>query len=193
MNKTYKINKIFPTIQGEGKRTGEPMVFIRFSGCNLKCPFCDTDHEDGKHYTTDQILEELKRYDIKSLSLCGGEPSLQVDWDLIFTLKEHGYRIGIETNGTNELPPGIDYVVVSPKTKKIHPYFNTHPPDELRYPIKAGDPVPTPHVLAKVVTLTPIFDGEKPVWENIKYAVKICQELPGVHLNIQSHKFIGVE
>lgn len=193
--KTYRINKIFSTIQGEGKRTGEPMVFIRFSGCNLKCPFCDTDHEEGRDISADDILDALKAVNplCKSVSLCGGEPSLQVDSALVKLLKMNGYKIGIETNGTNPLPAGIDYVVVSPKTKKVHPYFDEHPPDELRFPIKAGDPYPLPPCKARILSLSPIFDGDEPNWKNIKHTVEMCKKIPTLHLNIQAHKFIGVE
>ena len=57
-----KINEIFYSLQGEGFHTGTPAVFVRFSGCNLKCPFCDTHHEDGVMMTDEEILAEVAQY-----------------------------------------------------------------------------------------------------------------------------------
>lgn len=55
-----KINEIFYSLQGEGYHTGTPAIFVRFSGCNLKCDFCDTQHEEGKMMTDDEIIAEVK-------------------------------------------------------------------------------------------------------------------------------------
>ena len=57
-----KINEIFYSLQGEGYHTGTPAIFVRFSGCNLKCDFCDTQHEEGKMMTDDEIIAEVKKY-----------------------------------------------------------------------------------------------------------------------------------
>ena len=57
-----KINEIFYSLQGEGYHTGTPAVFIRFSGCNLKCPFCDTQHEDGILMSDEDIVTEVSKY-----------------------------------------------------------------------------------------------------------------------------------
>ena len=67
-----KINEIFYSLQGEGYYTGTPAVFIRFSGCNLKCPFCDTQHEEGKLMTDGEILEEVGKYPAATVILTGG-------------------------------------------------------------------------------------------------------------------------
>ena len=81
----YHVNEIFYTLQGEGAHSGIPAVFVRFSGCNLRCPWCDTDFADHTDMTAEQIVSEaLALYDIpnerrKMLVLTGGEPSLQVD------------------------------------------------------------------------------------------------------------------
>lgn len=111
-----KINEIFYSIQGEGCRAGVPSVFIRFSGCNLKCSFCDTLHEDGNMMSDDDIIEEVKKYPASQIVLTGGEPSLFINEEFIGKLKEAtGMPITIETNGTRELPTNIDWVTVSPK------------------------------------------------------------------------------
>lgn len=111
-----KINEIFYSLQGEGHHTGYPSVFIRFAGCNLKCPFCDTSHEEGIFLDDDAIVHAVKLYTAEWIVLTGGEPSLWIDADFIHLLKRAtGKKIAIETNGTRPLPPGIDWVTISPK------------------------------------------------------------------------------
>lgn len=117
----YKVNEIFYTLQGEGAHSGIPAVFVRFSGCNLRCPWCDTEFTDHTDMTAEQIVAEVRElYDIpnerrKMVVLTGGEPSLQVDTTLIDALHEAGFYICIETNGTRPLPDGIDWITCSPK------------------------------------------------------------------------------
>ena len=111
-----KINEIFYSLQGEGHHTGYPSVFIRFAGCNLKCPFCDTRHEDGMFMDDDAIVRAVNLYTAEWIVITGGEPSLAIDADFIHLLKRAtGKKIAIETNGTRPLPPGIDWITVSPK------------------------------------------------------------------------------
>ena len=110
-----KINEIFYSLQGEGYHTGTPAVFIRFSGCNLKCSFCDTRHEEGVLMSDDEIIAEVGKYPAVTVILTGGEPSLWVDEAFIDRLHQAGKYVCIETNGTNPLPPNIDWVTCSPK------------------------------------------------------------------------------
>lgn len=111
-----KVNEIFYSLQGEGHHTGYPSVFIRFSGCNLKCPFCDTSHEEGIYMDDDAIVRAVNLYTAEWIVITGGEPTLAIDADFIHLLKRAtGKKIAIETNGTRPLPPGIDWVTVSPK------------------------------------------------------------------------------
>jgi organic radical activating enzyme len=117
----YKVHEIFYTLQGEGAHSGIPAVFVRFSGCNLRCPWCDTDFADYTEMSADEIVAEMKAlYDTpnerrKMCVLTGGEPSLQVDRELIEVLHKEGFYICIETNGTHPLPEGIDWITCSPK------------------------------------------------------------------------------
>lgn len=112
-----KINEIFYSLQGEGHHTGYPSIFIRFSGCNLQCPFCDTAHENGIFMSDDDILRAVQLYSADWIVLTGGEPSLYIDDDFIRLLKRvTGKKIAIETNGTREVPDSLDWVTVSPKT-----------------------------------------------------------------------------
>lgn len=111
-----KVNEIFYSIQGEGYFTGTPAIFIRFSGCNLKCPFCDTQHQSGQMMTDDQILAEVWKYPSKVVILTGGEPGLQIDDALLIGLSKMCKYVCIETNGTVKLPEaGIDWITCSPK------------------------------------------------------------------------------
>ena len=115
-----RINEIFYSLQGEGHHTGVPSVFVRFSGCNLRCPFCDTRHEQGRLMTLDEIAAEVNRHPADWIILTGGEPSLWIDADFINDLKTAtGKQIAIETNGTNPLPEGIDWITISPKDAPV--------------------------------------------------------------------------
>lgn len=110
-----KINEIFYSLQGEGYYTGVPSVFVRFSGCNLKCPFCDTDHSDGVMMSDDEIIAVVSAYPACHVVLTGGEPALWIDSLLVDRLHEAGRYVCIETNGTRVLPSNIDWVTCSPK------------------------------------------------------------------------------
>ena len=84
--KTYKVNEIFYSVQAEGRKSGRPAIFVRFSGCNLQCPFCDTNHEPYRLMTKEEIEKEVDELDKDSDSkamivMTGGEPTLQVDDD----------------------------------------------------------------------------------------------------------------
>ena len=108
-----KINEIFYSLQGEGYHTGTPAVFIRFSGCNLKCPFCDTQHEDGILMSDEDIVTEVSKYPAATVILTGGEPSLWIDREFVDCLHQAGKYVCIETNGTRLLPDNIDWVTCS--------------------------------------------------------------------------------
>ena len=110
-----KINEIFYSLQGEGYHTGTPAVFVRFSGCNLICSFCDTQHEEGALMPDDEIIAEVSKYPAATVILTGGEPSLWIDDALVDRLHEAGKYVCIETNGTRPLPASIDWVTCSPK------------------------------------------------------------------------------
>lgn len=117
-NTVYHINEIFYSLQGEGFHTGRPAVFVRFAGCNLRCPFCDTDFSHSEPMTAEQIARRVFDYSTHPhtlIVLTGGEPSLQVDNELVDVLHAHQQTVTIETNGTRPVPDNIDWVTVSPK------------------------------------------------------------------------------
>ena len=113
----YRVNEIFRSLQGEGYWTGTPMVFVRMSGCNLQCPFCDTDHASHTAMTAEDIVNEALALagDCRRICLTGGEPALQLDDALLSAFHTAGFRVHIETNGTRALPEGVDWITLSPK------------------------------------------------------------------------------
>ncbi len=114
--KYYRVNDIFYSLQGEGRHTGRAAVFVRFSGCNLKCPFCDTDFSTYQEMSADDIVRRVCQWkDCGFVVLTGGEPSLQVDDILVSRLHRQGFYVAMESNGTHSVPAGIDWVTLSPK------------------------------------------------------------------------------
>ena len=124
-----KITEIFYSIQGEGKNIGEPAIFIRLSGCNLKCKFCDTKRswKDGKNYTVKELIMEIKKYPCNHIIWTGGEPTLQQDEILkVINSLGSGWYHELETNGTNFLkdPYIFNLITISPK-KETKVYYNS--------------------------------------------------------------------
>ena len=111
-----RVSETFVSLQGEGYFTGTPAFFLRMSGCNLRCPFCDTKHQPNKEMSEEEIVEEACRHKPRHIVITGGEPALQLTPSLIRKLHEAGFFIQVETNGTLPLPDGIDWVTCSPKT-----------------------------------------------------------------------------
>ena len=116
-----KINEIFSSVQGEGLRQGEPTIFIRLTGCNLRCDFCDTANawEQGQEKTVTQIIDVVtklrKNFKAEWICLTGGEPLLQDISDLVKGLKNEHFKIQVETNATRFQSLPFDWVTVSPK------------------------------------------------------------------------------
>ena len=110
-----KVNEIFYSLQGEGYHSGTPAVFVRFSGCNLRCPFCDTQHEEGIEMSEAEIVEAVKAYPASLVVVTGGEPAMQLTEGLVDALHAAGKYVSVETNGTLPLPKNVDWITLSPK------------------------------------------------------------------------------
>ena len=110
-----RVNEIFYSIQGEGAHSGEAAIFVRLSGCNLKCSFCDTEHQPYQDLTEDEICAEIAQYPASLVVITGGEPTLQLTRSLVDKIHDLGKMVAIETNGTREVPSNVDWVTVSPK------------------------------------------------------------------------------
>lgn len=179
-----KINEIFYSLQGEGFHTGTPAVFIRFSGCNLKCSFCDTKHEDGVMMEEDEIVEEVLKYPAKMVILTGGEPGLWIDEAFIDRLHRAGKWVSIETNGTKQLPKNLDWVTCSPKQGgELHV---THI-DEVKVVYEGQDLSEYAHLKAKHYFLQPC--SGKNTTEVIGYIL----QHPQWRLSLQTHKLINIQ
>ena len=194
----YKVNEIFHSLQGEGFNTGTASVFIRLSGCNLHCAFCDTRHEEGTMMSLPEIVEQVMQYPGAPLIvLTGGEPSLWIDEDFVRGLKQMtGKRIAIETNGTRPLPHGIDWVTLSPKTG-------------------LGDSGDLPVVLSRCDELKVVYLGQdlaqydsitadhrylQPCWvskesdrkRNMLITVQAVLDHPDWRLSLQTHRILDI-
>jgi organic radical activating enzyme len=188
------VNEIFYSLQGEGGRTGQASIFIRLAGCNLACSFCDTDFEQGVKMTTDEILREIEQYACQWIVWTGGEPTLQLNDAIIALFKEKGYLQAIETNGTKRIPAGIDYISCSPKQQFEKVRELIPEVDELRFPIRKGDPLPDITIQPKATHyfLSPVFDDNSIVRENIDYCVSLIKKNPLWVLSLQTHKLIDI-
>ena len=183
--KVYRVNEIFYSLQGEGYHTGRPAVFVRLSGCNLSCPFCDTLHTDYTEMTAGQIAEKCKSGIF--LVLTGGEPALQADAELIDTLHRHGHYVAIETNGTRPLPEGIDWVTLSPKCKPLVTRC-----DELKLVFTTADNVCDYGIEARHRFLQPCDTGDaERNREIVGRCVEYIKQHPQWRLSLQTHKLVG--
>lgn len=118
-----RVNEIFYSLQGEGRFTGTAAVFIRLSGCNLRCSFCDTRHETYTEMSEAEIVHAAVAYPARHVVITGGEPTLQLTRSLVDTLHEAGRFVQIETNGSMELDSSlvqaIDWITCSPKSLPV--------------------------------------------------------------------------
>lgn len=197
--KTYPVNEIFYSLQGEGYYTGTPAVFVRFAGCNLRCPFCDTDHAASQPMSADDILRAIAPYPAKMVVLTGGEPSLYVDEELVNRLHAAGKYLTIETNGTHPLPQGIDWVTLSPKfyalpaaqSAKARPVLTNC--DELKLLYLGRELPDVSFIQARHYFLQPCDTGDAAESSRLlRSAVSYCLEHPEWRLSLQTHKLIGV-
>ena len=187
----YRINEIFYSLQGEGRNVGTPAVFIRFSGCNLRCPFCDTDFSASTAMTKAQILKTALQYPARFVVLTGGEPSLQVDEPLIHALHDAGFYIAIETNGTHTLPDGIDWVTVSPKEGSDVVILNAN---EVKVVYTGQDVEQYLRIASQHYYLQPCattIDGQPS--DNCPEVIRYCLAHPQWRLSLQTHKMLSIK
>lgn len=182
--KTYRVNEIFYTLQGEGFYTGTPAVFLRFSGCNRACPFCDTDFSRGEEMTASEIAEAVAQYPARHLVATGGEPLLQLDSDLLRELKLRGFYVQIETNGTCPVPPEVDWVTCSPKDAP----WAVDRIDELKVVYQGQDV----EELASLLPAPRLF-LQPCSGLNIPETIAYIMEHPRWRLSIQAHKFLNIQ
>lgn len=191
-----RINDIFYSLQGEGYYTGRAAVFIRFSGCNLHCPFCDTDFREYREMSDEDILAAVTNLcpadkNLPMIVLTGGEPSLQVDEQLVDLLHCAGFYVAMETNGTHPVASNIDWITVSPKGTKLA----LSACDEIKLlflsPEFTPDSLP---IEAELYYLQPCDVGDVERNQAITSAcIRYIQAHPQWQLSLQTHKLLGIK
>jgi len=209
---TYSIKEIFYTLQGEGTHAGRPAVFCRFSGCNLWtgreedrskaiCQFCDTDfvgtdgEGGGKFKDAEALANTINALwpttytASKFVVFTGGEPLLQLDTALIASMHAAGFEIAIETNGTIEVPAGVDWVCVSPKMGSV---LKVHKGNELKVVIpQLGQSLATYEALDFDHFYLQAMDGPL-LADNLQRAIETCKRNPKWKLSLQTHKLLQI-
>lgn len=199
---TLKVVEIFGSIQGEGANAGRQATFIRLAGCNMKCWFCDTDWNKGTKMTVQEVLDVVSALHCKFIIWTGGEPTMQLTDSIVQMFAEKGYCQAIETNGSNFVPKGINYIACSPKVavSRLKTVFDGVIVDEFRYPFGTTEKTP-PSIdelpEARNYFLSPVFLGnEKQRFEyspnNVQACLELINEDPRWKLSIQTHKLINV-
>lgn len=209
---SYAVKEIFYSLQGEGTQTGRPAVFCRFAGCNLWsgreedraaaiCRFCDTDFTGtdgdggGRFASASGLAAAIAAHwphhasDRRFVVLTGGEPALQLDARLLEALHNLGCAVAIETNGTLDLPQGLDWICVSPKARA--PLRLTRG-DELKlvFPQEGAEPEAFEHLDFTHFFLQPM-DGPQ-LLRNTQLAAAYCLAQPRWRLSLQTHKLLGM-
>lgn len=190
----YPITEIFDSVQGEGSWIGIPATFIRLSGCNLRCDWCDTkgSWEQGRLMSIKEIVDKIKK---KTIIITGGEPTIYDLKPLVNAIKNalkknDDTKIAIETNGTNEISAPFDRIVCSPKPDAK--YIIKCNPDELKYVVDQK---------FTVDVIPDQYKGKIPIWlqpnaEDLKNSMKKCYELvmqyDYLRLGLQLHKFYEI-
>ena len=209
---SYAVKELFYTLQGEGANAGRAAVFCRFAGCNLwsgreadrhraVCRFCDTDFVGvdgdggGRFASAAQLAAAVgaawpdRAAGVPLVVCTGGEPLLQVDATLVAALHDAGFEIAVETNGTQDPPPGIDWICVSPKAGAPLKLVSGN---ELKlvFPQDGAEPERFAGLRFEHFFLQPM-DG--PLAEaNTRAAVAYCLANPRWRLSLQTHKFLGI-
>ena len=208
---SYSVKEIFYTLQGEGAQTGRPAVFLRFTGCNLwsgreadrstaVCKFCDTDFlgtdgaGGGQFETPAELASAVANLwpgtGGRPFVVCtGGEPLLQLDAALIDELHHRGFEIAIETNGTRDVPAGIDWICMSPKAGTT---LLLHRGDELKFVFPQSDITPTEveQLEFRHFYLQPMDGPQREA--NTQLALQYCLKHPQWKLSLQTHKLLGI-
>jgi organic radical activating enzyme len=212
----YRVNHIFYSLQGEGRNTGRAAVFIRFAGCNLRCGFCDTEFDEYREMSSEEILDAVKALVPSNqtplpwrgaegrflIVLTGGEPTLQVDEAFVELLHGHGYEVAMESNGTRPAPRNLDWLCVSPKMGQGawgKEQENRRMPDEIKLVFdEHTDPealllrLATRHM--PLLYLQPCDTGdERRNKAIIQQCVDYIKAHPQWRLSLQTHKLIGIE
>ncbi len=202
-----KVNEIFHSIQGESSRAGEPCVFIRLTGCNLRCSYCDTEYAfyEGSDKSIDEILNEVKIYNCNLVEVTGGEPLLQDEcFELLNRLCTLGFEVMLETGGSLPVDKVDDRVKIILDMKcpssgmvKKNLYANLiwlKPADEVKFVIGSREDYEWSRTIVEeyglagnqTVLFSPVFGAVEPV----RLAEWILEDRLKVRFQLQMHKYI---
>lgn len=211
--KRYAVNEIYYTLHGEGVRYGIPHVFVRFTGCDLACGFCDTEFESGVAMTAEEMIAACEdaaklppveplpdvpgrrqrtedkgpaRAACGNVLFCGGEPLLQLDAELVEAFKRAGWYISVETNGAHPCPDGVDWITCSPKVAEHA--IKLERASELKYVRGHRQGIPRPAIEADHYLLSPVFSGDTPDQRALETCIQLVSDNPGWRLTVQHHK-----
>ncbi len=212
---TFLINEIFPSIEGETSFQGLLMLFVRFTGCNLRCSYCDTTYaySEGESYTLEQLVKKILSYNLNIIHLTGGEPLLQTDLPaLVNKLQSLNKKILIETNGSKNIKPYLlenTHIMLDVKTNgskegnsflKENIHLMRPQQDEYKFVITnkedylfAKDFVINNKLIEKNIIVN--FSPALPILEPKQLASWIVEDKLQIRFNLQIHKYIweGIE
>jgi len=195
----YPLVEIFESLQGEGRNVGRPCVFVRFAGCNLACPWCDTDIRKGFELTLSGLIAEIKTFRSRSVILTGGEPTIQKGMpELVARLKREGYWIAVETNGlvAADWLGFVDYVACSPKAEVADRYESEdalREADEVRVVASTPETAGFCRRMRALIAATDYYVSPCERGGAIDFATAkaVLEELDGWSLSVQLHKVLG--
>jgi 7-carboxy-7-deazaguanine synthase len=209
--KILKVTSIFRTLQGEGPFVGYPAIFIRMSGCNLACYFCDTEFDSYQEMTLEEILSKIEQLSEGFFNkrkplivITGGEPLRQNISPLSIKLLDLGYLVQLETNGTLMAPELPEQVKIICSPKPVEGKYYPLRPDILdralaiKFLISAEDPAyqvyPDLGQGSKIITYLQPLDqyDEKKNAANLALAIDLSLK-SGLPLSIQTHKILGID
>ena len=180
-----RVNEIFYSLQGEGVHAGCPAVFVRFSGCNRACEFCDTDFARFSEMTEEEIIDAISRYPAEIVIFTGGEPALQLTDSLVRAVQATGRLVHVETNGSLPLPDSVDWVTCSPKT----PPYSIGRIDELKVLLTPGA---DPEAIAAQLPRARAYCLQPLSCSNTDLCVDWLKAHPRWRLSLQTHKLINI-
>ena len=191
----YDLVEVFQSLQGEGRHSGRPCVFVRFAGCNLDCPWCDTDVSRRFSLPLGELVDEVSGLGPKSVVLTGGEPTIQAGMpELVAALKERGFWIAVETNGTvaADWLAFVDHVSCSPKAE-FPDRLVLASADEVRVVASSEGVVRFCRDVRSRVAATDYYVSPCDRGGEIDFATakSVLSQLEGWSLSVQLHKLLG--
>ena len=191
----YDLVEIFESLQGEGRNTGRPCVFVRFAGCNLACPWCDTSVEKRFSMSLDELVTEISRYRTRNVILTGGEPTVREGMpELVSVLKSRGCWIAVETNGTSEPEwfRSLDYIACSPKAEFREAVVLTRA-NEVRVVASSESAVDFCRTVRGMIAADDYYVSPCDHGGEIDFATAkhVLSRLDGWSLSVQLHKILG--